>query len=133
MGEFKPCTGKGFGEILGVVAEFFGNDTVGGIHFHGHISIGHDWVVAYGGVFDIGSFIVCFDINGFPLACAGGAFLEFPFVFKEEIEVATIPLVGFVVQAPSIPLVTVSRPTPGRVIHPTHTLFVQIGTFGCWA
>jgi hypothetical protein len=47
-----------------------------------------------------------------PLPGAGGALGQLPLVFEQHVEIAHVPLVGFGVQAPSMPLVMVSPPLP---------------------
>ncbi|MNH18269.1 hypothetical protein D3C79_779670 [compost metagenome] len=83
MGQLEPSTCKRFGEVIGILVETFGDLTIFGIHLHGHIGIGHDWVQANIRVFNINWLVFLFDINGFPLPCPGWTFLEFPFVVQQ--------------------------------------------------
>ena len=92
MGQLEPCTRKGIGKCIEILIEPFSYLAIFRIHLHRHIGVGHHGIVVHGGILNIGWLIFFPDIDRFPLPRTGRAFLQFPFVIEQQLEVAIVPL-----------------------------------------
>ncbi len=92
MRQLKPGTSEYVGEVLRIFVELLSNFAIVRIHFHGHISVSHNWVMTNGRILHIDRFIFLFNVDRFPLPGTSRALLQLPLVVKQQVEVAVVPL-----------------------------------------
>jgi hypothetical protein len=130
VGQLEPGAGEDLGKVLRVLVN--ARRSPGRrVHLHRHVGVGHDRHCTDRRVLDIDRHVFFLDVDRLPLPGAGRALLEFPLVVEQHVEIAVVPLGRVVVQAPSRPLVTVSRPMPRPgLVDPAEALLFDGGASG---
>ncbi len=92
MGKLEPRPGKGIGKRLRVRKKIPGNGFVNRIKPQGEVSGGHHGAMLFGWIMGIYHHIFILNILCQPLVGTGRTFDQFPFVFKQHLEISHVPL-----------------------------------------
>ena len=95
VGQFEPSAGEGVSEVGGIGPEFLADLVVDRVNLHGHVCVCHQRHGPAGRIAGIERLFVFRHVDRGPLVGACGGFCKLPIIAEEVVEIAHVPLGGF--------------------------------------